>query len=139
MVYVYAGLGIAMFSGIMAIFEMGIALTGQSLWPAPADSYFTSGAADRDRNYLLILNDGWDSQYKENKIQVSCVILNDEKILPQDVVAWGDGPWSTSCVAVVGQHRILVEISDAGSSSPHQLYSCYLDRYLDDTEFCDFE
>lgn len=135
MVYVYAGLGIAMLSGIMAIFEMGVALTGQSLWPAPADSYFTSGAAKRDRDYLLILNNGWDSRYKENKTQVTCAKLNEEKILPEKNVAWDDGPWSSSCKVVVGKHRILVEISDAGSSRPHQLYSCYLDG----ADFCGFE
>ena len=32
MVYLYAGLGIAMLSGIMAIFEMGLAITGQSFF-----------------------------------------------------------------------------------------------------------
>ena len=31
MVYLYAGLGVVMLSGIMAIFEMGLALTGQTL------------------------------------------------------------------------------------------------------------
>ena len=31
MIYLYAGLGIAMLTGIMAIFEMGVSLTGSSL------------------------------------------------------------------------------------------------------------
>ena len=37
MVYLYAGLGVLMISGIMAIFEMGLSLTGQSMIPTPAD------------------------------------------------------------------------------------------------------
>ena len=35
MVYLYAGLGVLMLSGIMAIFEMGLSLTGQSMLPTP--------------------------------------------------------------------------------------------------------
>ena len=39
MVYLYAGLGVVMLSGIMAIFEMGLSLTGQSMIPTPPDVY----------------------------------------------------------------------------------------------------
>ena len=39
MVYLYAGLGVLMLSGIMAIFEMGLSLTGLSMMPTPADIY----------------------------------------------------------------------------------------------------
>ena len=39
MVYLYAGLGVLMLSGIMAIFEMGLSLTGQSMLPTPSDAY----------------------------------------------------------------------------------------------------
>ena len=42
MVYLYAGLGVAMLTGIMAIFEMGLALTGRSLLPSPLDLYSES-------------------------------------------------------------------------------------------------
>ena len=40
MVYLYALLGMMMISGIMAIFEMGLSLTGQSMIPVPPDEYF---------------------------------------------------------------------------------------------------
>jgi hypothetical protein len=137
MVYVYAGLGIAMLSGIMAIFEMGIALTGQSLWPAPADSYFTSGAGSRDKAYLSILNNGsWDSDYKDNDIPITCSNL----VLPDGVPAWNSGPWNSSCEADVlysnaRRHRMIVEISDGQDSAPYQLYSCFLDGQSN----CSFE
>ena len=39
MVYLYAGLGVVMLSGIMAIFEMGLSLMGQSMLPTPPDVY----------------------------------------------------------------------------------------------------
>ena len=39
MVYLYAGLGVVMLSGIMAIFEMGLSLMGQSMLPTPPDAY----------------------------------------------------------------------------------------------------
>ena len=42
MVYLYAGLGVLMLSGIMAIFEMGLSLTGMSMMPTPADIYLQS-------------------------------------------------------------------------------------------------
>ena len=137
MVYVYAGLGVAMLSGIMAIFEMGVALTGQSLWPAPADNYFTSGAVDRDKNYLLILNNGgWDSKYKSENIRITCENLK----LPDNIPGWNSGPWSSSCEAEVlysntEKHRMIVKIGDSQDSIPYQLYSCFLDGQSN----CSFE
>ncbi len=41
MIYLYAGLGVAMLSGIMAIFEMGLALTGNSLLASSPETYLT--------------------------------------------------------------------------------------------------
>jgi hypothetical protein len=38
-VYFYAVMGVVMMTGIMAIFEMGLSLTGQSLLPAPLSGY----------------------------------------------------------------------------------------------------
>ena len=141
MVYVYAGLGVAMLSGIMAIFEMGIALTGQSLWPVPADNYFTSGAVGRDRNYLLILNNGsWDSDYKANDIPITCNNL----VLPDGVPAWNSGPWNSSCEAevlysdsenAIEKHRMIVKIGSNQDSVPYRLYSCFLDGQFN----CSFE
>ena len=137
MVYVYAGLGIAMLSGIMAIFEMGIALTGQSLWPAPADSYFTSGAGSRDKAYLSILDNGsWDSEYKDKDTPITCTNL----VLPDGVPAWNSGPWNSSCEAEVlysnvRKHRMIVEIGDGQDPAPYGLYSCFLDGQSN----CSFE
>ena len=45
MIYLYAGLGVVMLSGIMAIFEVGLK-TGQSLLPMPNDTYV--GGEEKD-------------------------------------------------------------------------------------------
>ena len=40
MVYLYAALGAVMMTGIMAVLEMGLSLTGQSLLLKPEDPYY---------------------------------------------------------------------------------------------------
>ena len=45
--------GMVMLSGIMAIFEMGLALTGQTLLPVPPDDYLSSQSMkDEDKHFL---------------------------------------------------------------------------------------
>ena len=56
MTYLYAGLGVAMLAGIMAIFEMGLSLTGQSLIKDGVDAYLVSDQAKAlDRQVLAAL------------------------------------------------------------------------------------
>ena len=58
MVYLYAGLGVVMLSGIMAIFEMGLSLTGQTLLPVPPDDYLSNQSMkDADIMFLKALAD----------------------------------------------------------------------------------
>ena len=50
--------GDGVLSGIMAIFEMGLSLTGQSLLPTPADPYFAdSSMKEMDQALLEFLFD----------------------------------------------------------------------------------
>ena len=56
MVYLYAGLGVVMLSGIIAIFEMGLALTGQSLLPIPVNTYIESDEQMRDYDLFFFAN-----------------------------------------------------------------------------------
>ena len=49
MVYLYAGLGVVMLSGIMAIFEMGLSLMGQSLLEIPGNNYLGSREQAREK------------------------------------------------------------------------------------------
>ena len=64
MVYLYAALGVMMMSGIMAVLEMGLSLTGQSLLLKPADPYqqnLTANAVGaRDQQMLNLLHNQGD-------------------------------------------------------------------------------
>ena len=60
MVYLYAALGVVMMTGIMAVVEMGLSLTGQSFLMQPEDSYQqnmgSSSVGMRDRQMLNMLH-----------------------------------------------------------------------------------
>ena len=64
MVYLYAALGVVMMTGIMAVVEMGLSLTGQSLLLKPDDPYrrnISTNAVDkRDQQMLNMLHDAVD-------------------------------------------------------------------------------
>ena len=64
MVYLYAGMGVVMLTGIMAIFEMGLSLTGQSLLPTPTDFYIGS---DEQRDDSSMMN-SFNSKENSNPI-----------------------------------------------------------------------
>ena len=132
MVYLYAGMGVVMLSGIMAIFEMGLALTGQTLLPVPPDDYLSNQAMkDSDVTLLKALAD-------------EITPLVDDKTFPElvsdgnvglcgalnaiDGPGWlsiADGRWKNGCQRskLIGNlyHRVIV------SENPHKLFSCALD------------
>ena len=64
MVYLYAALGVVMMTGIMAVVEMGLSLTGQSLLLKPDDPYrqdfLTKAVGKRDQQMLNLLHDSDD-------------------------------------------------------------------------------
>ena len=61
MVYLYAALGVVMMTGIMAVVEMGLSLSGQSLLLKPNAPYrqnlLTNGVRRRDQKMLGLLQD----------------------------------------------------------------------------------
>ena len=61
MVYLYAALGVVMMTGIMAVVEMGLSLSGQSLLLKPNDLYqqnlLANGVGRRDQKMLGLLQD----------------------------------------------------------------------------------
>jgi len=117
MVYLYAGLGVVMLSGIMAIFEMGLALTGQFLLPNPPDDYLSNQAMkESDITLLKALADETTSLVDDKTFPdlVSddglCVALN-----AIDGPGWlsiSDGRWKNGCQRskLIGNlaHRIIV-------------------------------
>ena len=53
MVYLYAAMGVMMLTGIIAIFEMGLSITGQSFLSKPEDAYQSNQI---DQKMLLFLH-----------------------------------------------------------------------------------
>ena len=121
MVYLYAALGVVMMTGIMAIFEMGLSLTGQSLLPGPANEYASDAEMkNRDKALLDAISQARFVETVEEK--GLCAALKDIE---------GNGSWSS--IAEPGfwngscqfrsdgdSHRIVVR------NDTYQLFSCAL-------------
>ena len=131
MVYLYAGLGVVMLSGIMAIFEMGLALTGQTLLPVPTDDYLSNQSMkDADIMFLKALADETtplvdDKTFPElvsDEDVGLCGALN--AIEGPGWLSIADGRWKNGCQRnkSVGalSHRVII------SEKPHKLFSCAL-------------
>ena len=136
MVYLYAGLGMAMLAGIMAVFEMGLALTGNSVLPSPQDPYLSDPATQlEDRRWLLLLADGDVLDQIDGKVGTSlCKELDQEYSRKWTVSPWRsdtarmpvtDGAWARSCLMNHGAHRVIVRPPDPRySNSKFTFYSC---------------
>ena len=145
MVYLYAGLGIAMLSGIMAIFEMGLALTGQSLIPSPADAYLSDPVVKQmDQNLLRLLNNpaqvvqGLEREVLCNKLKAAYETRYPTKGNPwvEDSRLPINDNWLNACVMNNGSHRVLIVPELVNKSIPYQFYSCVID---DGEDRCSFE
>ena len=138
MVYLYAGLGVVMLSGIMAIFEMGLSLTGQSLLPMPNDTYVGSPEKEKDMRMVDSLDpainpsplasdlEGMDIC---NALEANVYALNalggaTETFLPNTL----SDAWNNGCVIQYGSHQILVmpRPSSVGSDAYDPELSSYL-------------
>lgn len=149
MVYLYAALGAVMMAGIMAIFEMGLSLTGQSSLPTPSDVYVgTQDAKDLDKALLKLLANPADLE-RDLIGQDLCDAINlaDPRQYSFAPIASREDPWDEGCqfqtfYAVPGQkivyHKILIKPSAQINSShlPYELYSCTSTR---DGYQCSFE
>ena len=153
MVYLYAGLGVAMLAGIMAIFEMGLALTGNSVLPSPQDPYLSNSTAQsEDRTWLSLLADDGVVDRIRGKYGLSlCDELDavySERLAEGDVSPWfkdtvrmpvTEGDWAGSCLMNRGGgHRVIVQPPDPAATgylaSKYSFYSCILQD-----DICPFE
>ena len=145
MIYLYAGLGLLMLSGIMAVFEMGLSLTGQSMTPTPPDPYLKNPDIKlADKKILELLKDrnavsqGLTSQALCSALIQSYSVQNPEQSpwrsdnrMPID-----EGEWIRSCQLNRGFHRIVIMPPDPGHSYlPYQMFSCILDAGYDQCSF----
>lgn len=145
MVYLYAGLGALMLSGIMAIFEMGISLTGQSMLPTPSDIYSQdSDIKMSERRFIALLrNPTAVSQGLANQALCAALVESySDQYAGQS--AWqadhrmpiDQGPWVRSCQLNRGSHRIVIMPPDPGHSHmPYNLFSCIVASGYDQCSF----
>ena len=149
MIYLYATLGVVMMSGIMAIFEMGLSLTGQSMLPASVNAYIAdSSMKERDEARLQFLLDRKDvcvencddadgakepvmKRFSELVVEDGlCGALDRiDDIDEGDVEKWaliGEGRWSNSCQLALGPHRAVVKNNSDVRHVPYKLFSCSL-------------
>ena len=121
MVYLYAALGVVMMTGIMAIFEMGLSLTGQSLLPGPANEYLYDPAMkDRDKK---LLDDISQTNFAETvAMKGLCDAFKDIEGEGSRSLITETGFWNGSCQFSFDSdsHRIIVR------KDTYQLFSCAL-------------
>ena len=151
MVYLYAGMGVVMLTGIMAIFEMGLSLTGQSLLPMPTDLYVGSDE-QRGDSYMM---DSFDATKNSNPVvsglkgmdicdalKVNAYVKDrvgtpSGTFLPQGL----DSAWDDGCVIEFGSHQILVVPNPSQSSSglrPYLIVSCTIYDNTSTSMICPF-
>lgn len=117
-----------MLSGIMAIFEMGLAVTGQSFLGAPIDSYSDS-SKDTDKKFIKGLYSGWDDEFDAAESPLDpCNKL--KKIKDFNEYDWKDGSLKNSCVTHNGNHRIIVQLNLDSDYEvmKYRVYSCIVDN-----------
>jgi len=136
MVYLYAGLGVAMLAGIMAVFDMGLSLTGRSLLPTPEDPYATLEAFKaKDRQLMALLADREAVAAGLQGRSLCAGLINAYEgayggghWLQDAVMPVNGGQWEGSCVLndAAHSHRVVVIPDLADGAHPYQLYSCVL-------------
>ena len=123
MVYLYALLGVTMMSGIMAIFEMGLSLTGQSMIPVPPDEYFADPSMQLSD--VKLLENMADTAFPDLVLNKGlCGALED--VSPGGWTLIGQGRWANSCQLNRGAHRVIVRQDPGNQQLPYQLFSCAL-------------
>ena len=134
MVSLYAAMGVMMLTGIMAIFEMGMSLTGQSLLPNPPEKYDNNMKLLDIRLLSDISKNDFDDAVNDPLIGL-CSALNG--IEPGWSPITGSGYWSGGCQLTIEPdrpgdptHSIIVR------KNTHQLLSCAL---VDGESKCSFE
>ena len=145
MVYLYAGLGLLMLSGIMAMFEMALSLTGRSMIPTPPEPYHQRADMKlADKSFLKLLQNR-DAVSQGLTSQALCIALIQSYAMqhPEQLPWQSDnrmpidqGIWVRSCQLNRGSHRVLILPPDPEHSHrPYKLFSCTLDGGNDQCSF----
>ena len=140
-------MGVVMMTGIMAIFEMGLSLTGQSVLPTPVDAYSSSPRAKAlDQDLFNLLDDARVVSRGLSQGDLCSAISNAYPDSPSlQLTPIGSGPFEGGCqikrdFIVDGDnifHRVYVESIGRGGREPqYNLFSCTSD---DVNHRCSFE
>ena len=166
MIYFYAGLGTAMLAAIMVVFELGLALNGNSLISNDASNMqYQQTAHTYDRLFvdmisrqedLALIGSGRSGQGLCRQMMcrikgIDCRLGNakSERYLglqkyDDRVLTPATGLWSSACVLegpLEGNdvvHRILIRPGQDSLGSKYQLYSCVVES-IDSDPRCLFE
>ena len=123
MVYLYAVLGMMMLSGIMAIFEMGLSLTGQSMIPTPPDEYLAD--TSMQLSDVKLLGNLADSSFPDLVLDKGlCGALED--VNPGGWSLISEGRWANSCQLNRGTRRVIVQHDPSNEQMAYRLFSCAL-------------
>ena len=145
MTYLYAGLGIAMLTAIMAMFQIATGLTQQQISSKPpTDSYLKSVWQSNDQQFLRLI-ETMDGTWGTGSVLCQKII--------QTVATGGAFPglagyveslgtaslhsrFVGACVLGSGSHRVLIAPKPASSTgASYRLYSCLLSSGV----ACNFE
>lgn len=127
MVYFYAALGVMMMTGIMAIFEMGLSLTGQSLLAVYPDEYPES-APNKNKDAALLKLFPQSSFSASVRVVGLCGALNQFDGQPWRLIPnlGEDNYFYGSCeLSREGFHRSIVRENNTPGMT-YQLFSCVL-------------
>ena len=144
-------MGVVMMTGIVAIFEMGLSLTGQSVLPTPVDAYSLSPQAKAlDQDLFELLDDANVVSRGLSQGDLCAAISKAYAKAYADspslvLTPIGSGPFEGGCqikrdLIVYGDnifHRVYVKSIGRGGQGPqYNLFSCTSD---DVNHRCSFE
>ena len=144
MTYLYAGLGLTMMAGIMAILQYSEAILQQNInTVSPLNSYVSSQYQKIDLELLNIIRTtnisfGFNNQackslkYEINKAPQLNLLMKDYIISQETNSTHPD--FEGSCTLTDGEHRVIISPKNS-TNAKYVLYSCILDK----KEYCNFE
>ena len=160
-------MGVVMMTGIMAIAEMGLSLSSQSLIPKPMDAYSQSSTySKRDKQMLRLINEeehldaigrSWDKTdlckqlrcrftasgasgcVGDNSLAVNAGIhFSELQALRIEGVPLPKKNFSDACSLLAGNHRLLVRPSPILQVN-NTSYQLFSCVLKDFSEYCEFE
>ena len=136
-----------MFAGIMAIFEMGLSLTGRSLLPEPEDPYFSNEKVKLADRHLLALLADTNAIPSGLSGELLCTSLRKQYqakyLSPGEPNTWLldpampvlSGRWVGACLLTNGDHRVVINSTSGSQALSYQFYSCVLPPGVDRCSF----